>query len=274
MSEFAEGPNKEIVNVNSEVGIYSEQGKRKYQEDIAGHLSVGDAELYVLFDGHVGRKAVNTAWEFVKNKSEHFLLPAIKGRKKIAGAFTNLFKSIDWEIQKKRTVSGTTALIALKKDGEIWVANAGDSKAVLISPFGNIYPLNHIHRAGRYESEDGRVKKAGGKIGIGGSGKVYRVADIQGRPGLMVTRALGDSNSFPGVIPTPEVKKIKVRRGDTLVLMVDGVWGSVNEKEVKEIVRGKKRRGETAEDMAKDIVKTALKKGSRDNVTCVVVNFD
>ena len=89
---------------------------------------------------------------------------------------------------------------------------------------------------------------------------------------LAVTRSIGDHclrNS--GVIANPTLNKHILKPTDRwLIIATDGVWDCLSDKDVEEMV---KLKIQPSNRIAQDIVKTALEKGSQDNITCIVVKL-
>lgn len=201
---------------------------------------------------------------------------------------------------------GCTALAAVVAGTQLFVANAGDGRAVL-SRGGTAIPLSRQHTAD-LEDERTRVVAAGGTVQYrGGSWRV-------GPAALQVTRALGDfdlkraaqqqqqqpqqhpyqqqqpysvsacsscssGGSGAGLAVTPatampvtaepEVVSLQLHSSDQfLVLGTDGLWDVISDQEAVGLVQ------DTVKDpalCAKRLVQEALARGSKDNVTAVVV---
>jgi protein phosphatase len=67
-----------------------------------------------------------------------------------------------------------------------------------------------------------------------------------------------------------EVRPFTPQSGDRLVLGSDGLTNHITAEDLAD----PEARGLRAQDWAEALVKLALQRGSRDNVTCVVVAFD
>lgn len=55
-----------------------------------------------------------------------------------------------------------------------------------------------------------------------------------------------------------------------VVVASDGVWGRLGNEEVGRVVRTELKKGRMVEEVARTIVRRALNRGSRDNVTAIV----
>jgi len=156
---------------------------------------------------------------------------------------------------------------------KITVANVGDSKALLIrSTTGECVELTVDHKPNR-ECEMRRIEEAGGMV-------------LKNRVNgdLAVSRAFGDSrlkeNSEKAlteqcVIATPEVSTYHATDGDVLLLACDGVFEQLTPKQVGDYVREELRRQgpDKPELIAASLIDYSLYRGSKDNMSCLVVCF-
>jgi serine/threonine protein phosphatase PrpC len=139
-------------------------------------------------------------------------------------------------------LSGTTATLAMLKQSSLYVANVGDSRAVLAIDRGGqlkAVDLTQDHKPD-CEAEARRIIASG-------KGQVRRLeGDIPKRvflkdkmyPGLAMTRSIGDTVGVDaGVICTPDVTCQKMEQ-DWLLLLVcsDGVWEFITSQEAVDIV--------------------------------------
>ncbi len=83
-----------------------------------------------------------------------------------------------------------------------------------------------------------------------------------------VMRALGSNRVMPpDYVDTLEVT---VRSNDRIVIMSDGVWGAIVPSDLEEMLL----EGQPVQDMADALVRAALKAGSTDNATALVLLFE
>lgn len=177
---------------------------------------------------------------------------------------------------------GSTAVVAVICPSHIIVANCGDSRAVLCRGKQPV-PLSVDHKPNR-EDEYARIEAEGGKV-IQWNG--YRVFGV-----LAMSRSIGDRYLKPWIIPVPEVTIVpRTKEDDCLVLASDGLWDVMSNEEVCDVARRrilswhKKngvtasliQRGEEADPAAQAaadcLSKHALQKGSKDNITIIVVDL-
>ena len=156
---------------------------------------------------------------------------------------------------------GTTALAVLVWGDAVYVANAGDCRAMLVRG-GCSCALSRDHTA-EDPAERRRCTEQGGRVEQRGG--AWRV----GAAGVAVTRGLGDFDAREdGLTPEPEVARVQLCEEDEyLVLACDGLWDVLSEEEVAELV------GSTVKEpgmAAKRLVAEALTRGSGDNITVIV----
>lgn len=171
--------------------------------------------------------------------------------------------------------SGTTGTIAVVCNGEIYIAHAGDSAALVISsPSGSgrerARYVTPMHRT-IYESERNRIVKAGGLVMEG-----YVVDKATKAKGIGVTRTIGDSDMLKnGCIPTPEVKRLPLRTGDmSVVIATDGLW-DVEGLVIGDVLKAtRETRSEgAAERLAQSLMDIAVQTGPSDDCTICTMTF-
>ncbi|THF96758.1 hypothetical protein TEA_029826 [Camellia sinensis var. sinensis] len=176
---------------------------------------------------------------------------------------------------------GSTAVVALISSSHIIVANCGDSRAVLYrgkEPMA----LSIDHKPNR-EDEYARIEASGGKV-IQWNG--HRVLGV-----LAMSRSIGDRYLKPWIIPEPEVMFIpRTREDECLILASDGLWDVMTNNEACEAARRRillwhKKNGDVplvgrgqgidpaAQAAAEYLLMLALQKGSKDNISIIVVDL-
>ena len=87
---------------------------------------------------------------------------------------------------------------------------------------------------------------------------------------LAVSRAFGDRLLKRYVVSDPEIQEATIGPEDEfLVLASDGLWDVVKDQDAVSLVEKQL----DAEEAAKCLTEEALKRGSGDNITCIVVRF-
>jgi protein phosphatase 2C family protein 2/3 len=192
------------------------------------------------------------------------------------------------------TSSGTTAITAYIQADMLFVANVGDSRAVLCRS-GRALDASIDHKPGRKE-ERARIESLGGRVGITEE-DAFRTAArpcpclwacvSAGRPlrvfpgGLSVSRTIGDismKSSGPGsalVSSEPEMWESKLSDADEfLILACDGTWDVMSSSQAVDFVRGVLFRSNNDPEVAsKALANEAFRRGSTDNISCIVVVF-
>lgn len=167
---------------------------------------------------------------------------------------------------------GSTAVVALVGTHRVWIANCGDSRAVL-SRGGRAIQVTDDHKPER-EDEAERVEKAGGQVLYWNGHRVMGV--------LAMSRAIGDHCLRPYVIPEPEISVFARHARDELLLLAsDGLWDVLSNQEATDLaLRSIKRAREkgasrkaAARVAATVLTKAAVDRGSRDNITVVIIDL-
>lgn len=261
-------------------------------------LSHLTTHFFGVYDGHGGSQVANYCCERIHLA----LVEEIENIKDDyanenmwKSTFTSCFQKVDDEVGGKvsrgsngcvepvapETV-GSTAVVALICSSHIIVANCGDSRAVLCHG-KEARPLSSDHKPNR-EDECARIEASGGKV-IHWNG--YRVFGV-----LAMSRSIGDRHFKPWVISDPEVMFVpRAREDECLILASDGLWDVMTNEEVCEVARRrillwhKKNgaaasladRGEgvdpAAQAAAEYLSKLAIQKGSKDNISVIVVDL-
>ncbi|KAL6144513.1 hypothetical protein ACLB2K_055205 [Fragaria x ananassa] len=270
------------------------------------------SHFFGIYDGHGGHQVANYCCERLHSALaeelqtiEDDLTDGIMGETqqvKWEKAFTSCFQTVDDEIGGKvsRGISGSnedasvpsfepiapetvgsTAVVALVCSSHIIVANCGDSRAVLCRGKQPV-PLSVDHKPNR-EDEYARIEASGGKVIQWNGHRVFGV--------LAMSRSIGDRYLKPWIIPDPEVMIVPRARDDEfLILASDGLWDVMTNEEACEVARRRillwhKKNGVTplaergtgvdpaAQEAASYLSTLALQKGSRDNISVVLVDL-
>jgi serine/threonine protein phosphatase PrpC len=212
--------------------------------------------LFGIFDGHGGNDVV----KFVKDRLPQLIKNNLNDLCPVELAFKKSFEKVDQELKFfDSEYIGTTATIILFKDNKIYCANVGDSKAYIL--YDNTYKQISSDHKCSVEEEAERIKKCGGKISKN---------RVMGQ--LILTRTLGDLyvKQF-GVINTPDISVIDINPNLKYVILAsDGVWDVIDLDTLVNMSKAGKPVGE----FCSDIVKLSISKGTKDNVSCIVISFN
>ncbi|XP_074284781.1 putative protein phosphatase 2C 9 [Silene latifolia] len=156
---------------------------------------------------------------------------------------------------------GSTAVTAILVDGQkLWVANVGDSRAVL-SRKGQAAQMSTDHEP---NTERSSIEDKGGFV----SNLPGDVARVNGQ--LAVSRAFGDRNLKTHLRSDPDIKYVEVNADtDLLILASDGVWKVMSNQEAVDIAKKIKDPVKAAKQLSTE----ALNRDSKDDISCIVVRF-
>ena len=199
------------------------------------------------------------------------------------------FARVDAEIlaDDEYEYQGSTAVATLLHESRaggrtLLSANVGDSRGVL-SRSGRAVDLTREHKPND-EREKARILAMGERVEYDHYCKVWRVRN------LSLSRAIGDRFAKPAVTGEVEVKRFPLRGEDEFVLLAsDGLWDVMSSQEVVSYVH--KRLDAAPKDgadvhsdedmanlrylrrknMSRFIANEALRRGSGDNISVVIV---
>eukprot|EP00200_Dunaliella_tertiolecta_P008380 CAMPEP_0202379020 /NCGR_PEP_ID=MMETSP1127-20130417/22137_1 /ASSEMBLY_ACC=CAM_ASM_000462 /TAXON_ID=3047 /ORGANISM="Dunaliella tertiolecta, Strain CCMP1320" /LENGTH=281 /DNA_ID=CAMNT_0048977445 /DNA_START=274 /DNA_END=1118 /DNA_ORIENTATION=- len=184
--------------------------------------------LFGIFDGHGGPYAA----DFVRANLFVNLMQSGKFPADIYGAIKEAFETTDQQYLKQDAQAnrddGCTGVTAFIIGTKLYVANVGDSRAVLCRG-GKAQPLSVDHKPNSKEERQ-RIENAGGVVVWAGT---WRVGGV-----LAVSRAFGDKPLKRYVIATPDIREESLRDDDEfLILASDGLWDVISNQDAAGIVR-------------------------------------
>lgn len=177
---------------------------------------------------------------------------------------------------------GTTALMCVlfEETKELVVAWVGDSKAILVSKDAHsddmlVQDLTISHN-GRNPDEEARINRDyPGAVAFSSDG--YICPRVPGGPThhLAMTRALGHKALYEyGVIPEPQVRRLRVRDNDFFLLAAsDGVWDNLSDGEILDTVLDCSSPIKGVTELVYSVMDVTQMK-MVDNTTAVLVHFD
>ena len=277
-------------------GVASTQGLRLAMEDFYEVKITKRYAFFGVYDGHAGDEVAKYASKYLRKN----IVNDSKFNIDMRWALNNAFFKTHYDMGDFSEKQGSTAVVALIKDNKIYAANTGDSRIVLLQQY-RPKSLSEDHKPLEEDFDflAGKINKYSGNISMGPYEKIQRFADyfkkykeavriydaggnvsvgynrVNGT--LAMSRALGDKYlAHAGVIPEPEIMEKKIVLSNHydidkfLILASDGLWDVLRNKDAYNLIINSKNCLEAAE-----ILKgTALKKGSQDNITVVVVNIE
>ncbi|KAF3334987.1 putative protein phosphatase 2C 52 isoform X1 [Carex littledalei] len=245
-------------------GYASFRGKRVTMEDFydakSSQIEGKVISLFGIFDGHGGSRAAEYLKEHLfSNLMKH---PQFMTDTKLA--ISETYKKTDCDFLETETSTfrddGSTASTAVLVENRLYVANVGDSRAI-ISKAGKAIPLSDDHKPNRRDERE-RIESAGGVVMWAGT---WRVGGV-----LAMSRAFGNRLLKQFVVAEPEIQEEEITDElEFLILASDGLWDVVPNEDAVLLVRGE----EEPEAAARKLTETAYMRGSADNITCIVVKL-
>ncbi|KAG7224454.1 hypothetical protein INR49_015062, partial [Caranx melampygus] len=245
---------------------------------------VSRVSYFAVFDGHGGARASRYAAEHLHhNLAKKFPSGDTENVDKlIRKCLLDTFKQTDEDFlrkassQKPAWKDGSTATCVLVVDDTVYVANLGDSRAVLcrMEPAAAdgqrrsvTLALSKEHNPTMYE-ERMRIQRAGGMVRDG------RVLGV-----LEVSRSFGDGQyKRCGVISTPDLRRCQLTANDRFIILAcDGLFKVFSADEAVKFVLNILQEGSVEQRLAEGEVRfeaacqqlasEAVRRGCADNVT-------
>ncbi len=236
------------------VGSRSAQGVRSNNEDRL-HVDLR-RQLFIVADGMGGQErgeiASGLAVDIIPKVLDERLAAEEAADHAVAQAFASANNAIieAGKGQPEGRRMGTTAVAALHCEGKVFIAGVGDSRAYLVRG-EQVDQLTLDHSVAQALVACGAI-----------SADEARTSPYQ----HVLHKFLGCVNMHDGA----EVKPFAPKAGDRLVLGSDGLTNHIDETDL----RDGPRLFADPQQWADYLVDTSLKRGSRDNVSCIVVVFD
>mmetsp|Transcript_36221 Transcript_36221/g.49726 ORF Transcript_36221/g.49726 Transcript_36221/m.49726 type:complete len:496 (-) Transcript_36221:286-1773(-) len=263
-----------------------------------------DVSYYGVYDGHGGACAAKYILRRLHSRVlAHEKFPRASNSSNVVSPISEVLHQemclLDTEFndisERKGWKSGSTAVVSVIHGDTLVSACVGDSRSVLYVD-GKPTIMNEAHSPGS-EKEKARIEQIGGVV-VHFAG-AWRVNGVIG-----VSRSIGDPSFRTMLIPDPDIKDYTIKGADYMIMATDGLWDVVNENEVPALInnariRGYKKAklfakmerqkkiklqgadpasvplevGKENVDLSRILVKEALKRGSRDNISVIVVLF-
>lgn len=269
---------------------------RDYNEDkytiVNEKISSASVHFFGLYDGHGGSRCS----EYLRQHLHDFILkdPELTVDPKNV-ILRNFIKAENLFIEEAKRNnfdrSGSCALACIIIRDKCFIANLGDSRAVLSSNKGNkVFVLSKDHKP-LDEVEMNRIVQAGGYV--------YQNSNYNTVPALVgphrvfpgrlsVSRTIGDiyaklaqyGGNANVIIPTPEIKNFRVLPEHDFILMCsDGIFDRIDNQKAVECVWESFRENWQAGVQqkcalaARKLIQLAFERKSTDNVTVIIVAF-
>jgi serine/threonine protein phosphatase PrpC len=250
--------------------ILEDKGGREYMEDRISFEREfhNDYDFYAIFDGHGGAEVASylslhmktVVKELLETNEKHGSLN-IDVPQLLHTAFDIIVQNIPLIIS---THTGSTAIVILKRNQDVWVANCGDSRAIMNIGYDAI-PLTYDHKPTRHD-EYIRITQIGGKIIKTSPEDCYRVNGV-----LAVSRAVGDFSLSPHITWKPEIHHYTLTKSNAYIFMAtDGIWDVLSNVEVVTIINNCYL-AKQHHFIGKELVGVARQRGSTDNIAFLIV---
>eukprot|EP01113_Clastostelium_recurvatum_P033204 TRINITY_DN4363_c0_g1_i12.p1 TRINITY_DN4363_c0_g1~~TRINITY_DN4363_c0_g1_i12.p1 ORF type:complete len:1397 (+),score=354.77 TRINITY_DN4363_c0_g1_i12:252-4442(+) len=261
------------------VYVTAEKGLRPYMEDRYLVLDLAPDMLgmtgpdlpnmafFGVFDGHSGKMAA----DFTRTNLPYniFRQPSMSVSEDLNCCITRGYLDTDAHVvaiaERDGRKAGTTAVSVMldRNARKMIIANVGDSE-IILSSNRTASKLTTLHTPNN-EDEKERVIKAGGSVIHYGTWRVNGM--------LAVTRSIGDRLMKAQVCAEPSIRIHDITQADEfIILATDGLWDVLSPQEAVDFVH---KFGTVTvpgqPDVSRQLVDEALRKGSRDNVTAMVV---
>ncbi|XBJ00953.1 hypothetical protein VPH35_020714 [Triticum aestivum] len=232
---------------------------------VAEYRQVGehDLGLFAIFDGHLG----HTVPDFLRAHLFDNILSEPEFLSDTKNAIRKAYLLTDEKILEKAAELGrggstavTAILISSNDSVKLVVANIGDSRAV-ISKNGKAEQLSVDHEP---SMEREIIEEKGGFV----SNLPGDVPRVDGQ--LAVARAFGDRSLKKHLSSEPHVaEEVIDESSDFLILASDGLWKVMTNQEAVDEIKDIR----DAQAAAKHLTEQAVNRKSKDDISCVVVNF-
>ena len=274
-------------------GVSAMQGWRMNMED--AHISLPNLTettgLFAVFDGHGGPEVAKFCAkympiELLKNpnfKTENYKTALEEvflamDTMLLNDTHNDLLKEFKNDPDNANSFAGCTANVVLITRKEIYVANAGDSRAIAYTTDGNVIALSTDHKPDN-DIERTRIQKAGGYVSEG------RVND-----NLNLSRAIGDLEYKKNSALKPEQQIISafpdvvVKTLDAninyILIGCDGIWETLSAKDICTLIESRlignpnvKLSSVVEELLDKLIAKETMEGVGCDNMSAILIQF-
>jgi len=246
-----------IDNYGIIVGNATDVGKvRRYNEDYMAHFGTVYGYCVIVCDGMGGHAAGNVASRAAVDAIRHYLQDGKITRTDTSNALLNSIEFANFRLREmvaekpELAGMGTTCVIALIKNDELFVAHAGDSRLYFIRD-------NEIEQVSRDHSTVQDLIDAG---------VLTEDEALQSEKRNQITKAIGIFEKVgASVIPQP----IHLVYNDKILLCSDGLTSHLSDKEISELIN----QSEDVQLTASLLVENANLGGGTDNITVQLVQY-
>lgn len=287
--------------MSHEIGTHTITGRKTYQHDRHIIYHNEEVSIYGVADGHGNDNTGHLVSEYACNNLISELMhsdvfrssPKPTLNENYEDTKTKIVQSVD--ILDKKAIAMTDSqnlfagstlnfVIRTQQSNELLTVNVGDSRAILVS-FTTSYELRVKQLSNDHTCTDAKENKR-----IVGAGGVVIGGLLNGH--ITMSRSLGNDDLkrfrnhtqflYPGNAPyssdlfinTPDITHHEVSHDEDayIVLATDGIWKKLSNDYVAKLINKQLRsEDKSLHEIAADVCTKALKRGSTDNSTCLIV---
>lgn len=240
----------------SQSAWYLRKGKRDYMEDQMCYYENKSIVFSGVFDGHGG----GSCSLFLKSALFKYFQKYVTYTKGIKMSLYNSICNANGDFLKKRTNAGSTCNVVIinKKTNNFFVANVGDSRAIVCYKNGAVKQITRDHKpTNQYEKT--QIEKRGGFVSRG------RVDGI-----LAMSRAIGDKNISQHICCIPDIFEGSLANIKYIIQGSDGLFDVMTNKQICNFISTHSK-NKTLKQVAKMLVDYAIDvKGSTDNTSVLI----
>lgn len=223
---------------------------RDHNEDTFAFLDLGGSTLFVVADGMGGHDAGEIASGIaVKAVCSEVRKAKARGTDPLALVERGVQRAnteVDREASRRGSNMGTTLTVALLSEDAAFIGSVGDSRAYWIEN-GSISQITEDHSV---------VAK------LVAAGKLTKEEARNHPRSNLLYRTIGNDAAVK-----VNTYRVALTRGGTLLLCTDGLWGELDDEEIRGICAG----AQYTELVCARLVQRANANGGKDNITAIVV---
>lgn len=210
-------------------------------------------QLYAVCDGMGGEEAGELASFNAVSVLKKAVPFSEEARETIKALTLEANKAVFQAAQERRISSGSTMVCAAIQNGQVTVANVGDSRAYRLRE-GELVQLSYDHSEAQQLVDHGFVTKDEAR---------YLTQSHT------VTRYFGvDPEEF--AVEATFAETFEAQEGDMLLLCSDGLTDMLSDEEICRTLDPK----QSAAENAKQLVEKAKKAGGKDNITLILLQIE
>ena len=164
--------------------------------------------------------------------------------------------------------SGTTINLAVRINGDLWIANVGDSRAILVDDDGGMLQISEDAAPNDPYYQQPIEARAGTVRG-------EKVVSPNRSSSIAVARALGDTQFEGAISARPKITKIpqSMLKNATLIQTCDGVPEVSSSVDIAQKIHNWQGKEDATKNAALDLVASAYQAGSGDNLSAIVTKL-